>query len=264
MSLSYLRQKYSPFIMALCSLSMGAHQVQAQPCPPLGGFISPAKAASQGEIRLPDGSLIKLSGINIPRLSAAPAHAFIEQNLAQFPIRYVPLTQKPDRYGRILAQIILHAAQNEIWLQHSLIEQGLALASLLPHEMECAPDLLAAETTAQTQKRGLWSTHPVIAATDRTALARAQGQFALIEGQVLSVNQRARVTYLNFGRDWKHDFTAVILKRDAANFATLPMELSQLVGKTVRVRGILDAKTPPRLVLEHGLHVQILGSDLIK
>src|SRR5262245_57828625 len=111
----------------------------------------------------------------------------------------------------------------------------------------CADLLFSAERSARTARRGLWA-DPNFAPlrsdhTDRIAAAR--GQFALVEGKVLSVRESGATIYLNFGRRWTRDFTVTILKRHRREFAAAGMDPKGLEGRPIRVRGWVEQRGGP-------------------
>ena len=73
------------------------------------------------------------------------------------------------------------------------------------------------------------------------------GQFALVEGQVLSVRESGATIYVNFGRRWTRDFAVTIPKREARMFAAAGIEPKSLERRRIRVRGILERRNGPMI-----------------
>jgi len=71
------------------------------------------------------------------------------------------------------------------------------------------------------------------------------GQFALLEGKVLSVRESGATIYLNFGRRWTRDFTVTILKRHRREFAAAGIDPKGLEGCPIRVRGWVEQRGGP-------------------
>jgi hypothetical protein len=67
----------------------------------------------------------------------------------------------------------------------------------------------------------------------------------VVEGTVLSVNDRGATVYVNFGRRWSEDFTVTIAKRNARNFVAAGLDPRTLAGQRVRVRGWVDERGGP-------------------
>ena len=128
-----------------------------------------------------------------------------------------------------------------------MLEQGQARVSARIGDKACADLLLSAERAARAGKRGLWA-NPNFAplqSENITRIAAARGQFALVEGKVLSVRESGATIYLNFGRRWTHDFTVIILKRHRREFAAAGIDPKRLEGHPIRVRGWVEERNGP-------------------
>jgi hypothetical protein len=124
-----------------------------------------------------------------------------------------------------------------------LLRDGAAYAGRVAAK-PCADALFAAEREAREAKRGLWA-DPELgpkSAANRDDILRAKGQFAVVEGRILSVRDSGGAVYLNFGTYYTRDFSVTVRKRNLARFAFAP---KQLEGQRVRVRGIVEARRGP-------------------
>src|SRR5262245_18118274 len=102
-----------------------------------------------------------------------------------------------------------------------LIERGQAEVAARIGDKACADILLRSERVARAARRGHWA-DPNFAPLRPENLGRisaARGQFALVEGKILSVRESGATMYWNFGRRWTRDFTVTILKRHRREFA---------------------------------------------
>lgn len=86
-------------------------------------------------------------------------------------------------------------------------------------------------------------------------LDAARGRFALVEGKVLSVRESGATIYMNFGRRWTRDFAVTILKRQQRTFAAAGLDVKQLEGRRVRVRGWVERRGGP--IIEAAAPAQI-------
>jgi len=204
-------------------------------------------AARDGRtLQLRDGSEVRLAGIEAP--SGAQGTA-AQAALAAFAGATVTLKrlgpEERDRYGRLLA--FAYPANATVSLQETLLSQGRARVAARVGDKACAALLLAAERTARANKRGLWGdpNFAPVAAEHLGELAAARGQFALVEGKVVSVHQSGNTIYLNFGRRWTQDFSVAVPSRLNRTFATAGVEPKTLEGRRVRVRGVLEARGGP-------------------
>lgn len=172
--------------------------------------------------------------------------------------------RRRDRYGRVLAQAFaVTPGADPTWIQEHLIRAGHARAYALPGNAGCIRALIAAEERARVERRGLWA-HPsygVGAASDADALLKLAGRFALVEGRVAQVTHAQRTTYLNFGADWRRDFTASIAGSVVARRDGGAAQLSAMAGKTVRVRGWIERRNGPMIVLGSLDEIEVLDES---
>ena len=149
---------------------------------------------------------------------------------------------KRDRYGR-LPVIALEGSAS---VQERLLQAGEALA--LPGRLPapCRNVLRAAEARAEAEKRGVWRRAPIERATDR-ALRERVNRFAVVAGRVASVGDRERALYLNFGANWRDDFTVFVSRKDFRRHPEWLRILSAAAGRTVRVRGWLEDRGGPSM-----------------
>ena len=240
---------------SLCFIAQ-ARAASVPACFAQGGFSAHgAQVKSAREIELAGKDILLLAGIEVPPLLQSRAQARLAALIEKKDLRYAPLDPAPDRYGRIIAE----AAAKETWLQGTLVEEGLALAQPLGLKNPCCNELMALEQKARTNKAGAWAQPESVqlAATDSEALKKAAGQFAVVEGKVLSVGERDYAIFLNFGKNYRQDFAVMVLKKHRAAFEA-KQALTALQGKRVRVRGIMEAKAAPRLRLEEPEAMEVL------
>ena len=65
--------------------------------------------------------------------------------------------------------------------------------------------------------------------------------------------------YLNFGRHYKEDFTAVIEAKALKLFANEALDPLKLADALVRVRGWVDLKDGPRIEITHPEQIEVLA-----
>jgi hypothetical protein len=66
------------------------------------------------------------------------------------------------------------------------------------------------------------------------------GTFQIVEGTVQNVTVRSSRGYLNFGHNWRTDFTIVIQPRDMKAFRAADVDPYSYANRTVRVHGWID------------------------
>jgi endonuclease YncB( thermonuclease family) len=192
-------------------------------------------------VLLTDGREVRLAAIEVVDSSRNALQSLVDGHDLQL----TRLGSDQDRYGRVVSFVYVGDGQRSI--QEMLVEQGQARVSARICDKACADILLRSERVARAARRGLWA-DPNFAPLrpehlDRIAAAR--GQFALVEGKVLSVRESGATIYLNFGRHWTRDFTVTILKRHRREFAVAGIDPKGLEGRPIRVRGWIEQRGGP-------------------
>lgn len=236
-----------------------------------GGYRTVARIIDGETLALDDGREVRLVGALAPRASDAGAASgawpieteSIRVLTALVLGRSVKLAfgdQRTDRYGRYLAHVFVGDGVNEKWVQGELLAAGAARAYSLPGSFNCSMELLAHERAARSKHRGVWSI-----SLYRMKLARAtgpllqrRGRFEIVSGAVADVSPTTSATYLNFGRDWKSDFTARIAKKVLAANPDFARTLTGLHGKRIAVRGWIERRNGPLIDILHPDQIEVL------
>jgi endonuclease YncB( thermonuclease family) len=212
--------------------------------------------------RLSDGRAVRLAGIRVPAVEAGPAgaepfagraRAELSRLLDGQAIRLAPAEAPHDRYGRLVAHI---ERSDGLWLQGALLEQGLAQVQTRPGEAARAAEMLALEQAARAAGRGLWA-EAAFMPQDPRALQDSAGRFRIVRGRVLRVAPTGSYVYLNFGADWRADFT-VRVRRSELKGALAGTDVEALAGRLVEVRGVVLEAGGPLIELSHPEQIQVL------
>jgi len=225
-----------------------------------GSRIGVTRAVDGETLVLDDGRTLRLVGALAPAADehggsqAREAARFLETLVAGRSLTLRTEGRRSDRYGRILAQaflVPLDEGDKEVWVQERLVRNGMARAYALPGNSGCLAPLLAAEQEARREGRGLWhdTRSRVRSADDTAALITLMGQFAIVTGRVAAVAHTRHTVFINFGADWRRDFTATLPGRIATDNDALASRLSELEGKSVRVRGWIERRNGPMIAL---------------
>jgi hypothetical protein len=114
--------------------------------------------------------------------------------------------------------------------------------------------------------RGIWSdpAYQIHEAVDPKALLVLVGTYQVVAGEVLEVAHKKKRIYLNFGKDWKSDFTVTVAPSDVRLFDSSMFggdgkQKIGIVGKRVRVRGFLSRYNGPSMDVTSPDQIEILG-----
>jgi hypothetical protein len=97
-------------------------------------------------------------------------------------------------------------------------------------------------------------------------LFRLEQSYEIVEGEVANVAEIRGRTYINFGTNWRRDFTIFISERNAGNFSPGSGEaaaseggMASWAGKRIRVRGWLKNFNGPSISVTHPEQIEMLG-----
>lgn len=234
---------------------------------------------------LDDGREVRLTGIQAPKLPLgrsgfktwplAPAARDVLAEIAagkRATLRYGG--ERIDRHGRVLAQVFAEQSDGKtLWAQEEMLKRGLARVYTFDDNRACSDALLEAERDARAAKRGIWANdfYAIRSASDIEGLAERIGRYELVEGKVVSSALVRDRLYINFGEDYREDFTVTVqgrnvkLFREEEPWASLVFgkaedaEVSGLAGMRIRVRGWLDRYNGPEIEITHPEQIEVLG-----
>jgi micrococcal nuclease len=216
-----------------------------------------------------DGNLYSLTGIDVPdsadQTSELPKTALMRlTKLIEGKEIKTFVTQKDDR-GRInrLGERLIHAVEpkGKIWIEGQLLSEGLARVRTTPDTPEMAKPLLAIEEKARNAGIGLWRLEEFQLLTPKAAVGK-ENAFHLVEGTVESVASLRNVTFVNFGPDWKTDFTIGLTPAMRKQLARRNFDPMKLQGKTVRVRGWVRSYNGPYIEPTHPEQIEIVEKNV--
>lgn len=220
--------------------------------------LAVARVVGANRLELADGRRVRLAGVRVP--AAAPgvanqAQALLEGLVAERAVRLGTSAAPLDRYGDLVAQV---ERADGLWLQGALLERGLAQVQTGPDDAARAGAMLQLEQAARRARRGLWR-QPDLAPRQADQLADAVGSFQIVQGRVLRVAPTEDYVYLNFGRDWRSDFTLRLRRAELdGRFARSGIDVLALAGRRVEVRGFVLEAGGPLIELSHPEQIQVL------
>ncbi|TNE63500.1 MAG: thermonuclease family protein [Alphaproteobacteria bacterium] len=231
-----------------------------------------AEAALDGaRFRATDGRIIRLALVKAPELWGADGtyrnwpYATEARDALMARLKGQALTlfcegPKTDRQGDIVAHVML---PDGVWLQGDLAEAGTVFVFPRPTRRTGLADLYAAEAVARAARRGLWA-FDNLQPVDATGKGVRTGWFQLVEGTVVKAERVGVTVFLNFGDDWRSDFTAEIPVNTLRYYEKAGLDPLSLAGRRIEVRGWIDFKAGPRLLLQGPGQIRILDDTADK
>ncbi len=239
----------------------------------------PSEVVDGDTLVLADGRRVRLVGIQAPKLPlgragfrewplAREAKAALEDlvGLAGVGLAGAGLPGQPkrlrlayggrriDRHGRLLAHLFDATGR---WIQGGLLARGMARVYSFADNRARITDMLAIERRARAAKRGIWA-HPRYRVIAHLEAGRFLDSFQLVEGKVLRGAQVRGRGYLNFGEDWRQDFTIFISRRARKRFERAGLGPESYSGKRVRVRGWIKSYNGPMIEATHPEQIEVL------
>jgi endonuclease YncB( thermonuclease family) len=168
--------------------------------------------------------------------------------------------RREDRHGRLLAHLFIEESGHP-WVQARLLSEGLARVYGFADNRALLDEMLVVERGARQAGRGIWSEpfyQPVEARELEERPEDFLGRFEIVEGRILRVALVRGRTYLNFGADWRRDFTATLDEAARRLFEKEGLDVGVLEGRRVRLRGWLNSLNGPMVKITHPEQIEVL------
>ncbi len=228
------------------------------------------KVLDGNTVLMKDGKIIRLLAIDYPfvpgqqdSLPVIAGKTMLERLLPEGTdvMLYQTRDQKIPRMNR-MGQILAHLVNKKTgqWINGEMIRSGVAWTATDAANPDMAADLYGLEEKARAESKGLWDKNSPFGLLTPDTAAQGIGTFRLVEGTINRAATSKNNLYLNFGNDWRKDFTVMVtpaLRRKMSQNGLDPMALS---GTKVRVRGWLREWNGPFMELETVERMEILSS----
>jgi len=216
-----------------------------------------------GTIGLEDGTTVRLAGIQTPEAArgdrpawplATEAATAVGQALLGNDVTLWHPDDREDRWGRSLAHVV---RDDGLWMQGALLMAGLARVYTQPRTATGARLMLDLERTARAARLGIWRQrfyrvrNPAETWGDLDSVQ-------IVEGRVVDAAVVRGTAYLNFGADWRRDFTFRAKPDVRRAFARAGIDLADLTGQRVRGRGWVFPLNGPMIDLTHPEGLEVL------
>ncbi len=249
------------FAAAMGAAAAGPIPAQLEPGP-----AATVRAVVDGDtVVLGDRSQVRLVGLQAPKLPlgragfpvwplAPEAKAALESLTLGKRVRLAFGGRRSDRYRRHLAHLYL---SDGTWIQGELLRRGLARVYSFADNRALVAEMLALERAARSARRGIWA-HPFYRIRRVEETPNHIGSFQIVEGRVFKAAHTRRRDFLNFGMDWRSDFTISIEAGARRKFAAAGRDVAAFEGRLIRVRGWLKLRNGPMISLTHPEQIEVL------
>ena len=198
-------------------------------------------------VRISDGRTVRLLGIDTPEKGEPWAEEarrwLVKESMGQ--VVSLAECEKKDKYGRTLA--MMNSSGKSLNL--NLANAGLAVPMLIPPcGSMAAQKVLETSAEALAKRSGIYVSGQYDPLPHHKA-ADILGERGVVFGKVLNIHRGEKALHLNFGTDWKTDFTAVLFAPAQSRYRALGLDPEDLVGKSVFVLGKIEEYYGPQIVV---------------
>lgn len=220
-------------------------------------------------VRLSNGELLRYIGIDTPEMRIKHGGTFVyspqpfakeatQLNQELVGGKFVRVefdVEKRDTYRRLLGYCFI----DEMMVNKKLVEEGLAVLYTKPPNIAYADELIFAQKQARKNKKGLWATYETI---DHTQAHRYINQIRTVRGRIINTYDSGKVVFLNFGYNYKTDFTVVIFRSSLSLFLNKGINpVSFYRGKTVEVTGRIKEYNGPEIIVNIPEEIAVINQQ---
>ncbi|WP_425407312.1 OB-fold nucleic acid binding domain-containing protein [Hwanghaeella sp.] len=225
--------------------------------------VSDAKMLPDGALSLRDGQEIVLTGLDVGLGLAPASKAFIRELQAlQNAGPWRLIAAEKDRYDRLAGRF---ETSDGVWVQERLLRLGFARYGGGVSSADERALLLAAEQAARAAWRGVWR-NPRYRVRPADIPDDIYNGFQIVEGRIVTVGRSNGTVFLNFGEDWRTDFTAGVSLRLRQKEMPLtadgaPISVYDLEGQLVRLRGVVRRYNGPYMEIAAADQIELLDEQ---
>ncbi len=231
--------------------------------------IKVIKVIDGDTVKLSNGKLLRYIGIDTPEIRirkngefvyspqpfALEAKAYNEKLTENRFVRIEFDVQKKDKYGRLLG----YCFADGVFVNAKLIEDGYAVLYTFPPNTAHTDFFAKLQKEARKNKRGLWGSYEVIA---HHQAADHINQIRTIRGEVVDTYQSQKCVYLNFGKNYKKDFTVVIFNNSLNEFIDKNIDPATFYkNKLIEVTGKVKEYNGPEVIINHPNEITVINEE---
>ena len=213
------------------------------------------------DVSLDNGLELRLSGIDTVSGGRAALLAALREGLPPGAAVQFTAGEARDRWGRAAAQLYLPPERPGLppdWVQGVLVAKGLARIWPEAERNPCWKELAATETAARQERRGLWAAGDTAEwIGDKDKVLAAAGARGVFRGRVTGIGQGRASYFINFGRAQAGIPSLRVPKRLQHDLKQAGIELEQLRGRMIRIRGIATAGSQTYVAVSQAEQIEL-------
>ncbi|MFC3051452.1 thermonuclease family protein [Kordiimonas pumila] len=232
------------------------------------GTYQNAAALSGDKLQLDAGEIVVLAGIKTPEMAdkstaykkwpmAETAQKATAAFIAGKKIDLYCEKPSPNHLGQKIAHVVI---DNTIWLQHALLLGGHAWHYARIADPDVFALLYQAEQKARRNEAGIWAQNARLSLL-ASAETATPGQFQIIRATVLSVTKRGKKIFINFGKDWRTDYTVQMPVSLLDGYQQRGIPVMALTGQHIEARGWVEWAGGPQIILSGYNQIQLASCD---
>lgn len=217
-------------------------------------------------VLLENGTLVRYIGLDTPETRVRSGDEWVESpagmaneakefNRRLVEGKYVRIefdAQARDKYNRLLGYVFV----DDVFVNEKLLEEGYAVLYTYPPNVKYLDAFTAAQRYARRDARGLWGAYRTIGPDEAAGWI---GHIRTVRGQVKNTHQSQKAVYLNFGSDWRTDFTIVIFSNCLEYFRNQGIDPVYFYrGKTVEATARIREYNGPEMIVNSPSEIIVL------
>lgn len=217
-------------------------------------------------VQFQDGRLVRLDGLDFPdydpndpgELSGTAVEVLRDMLVNEDVNFYQTKNSELGRVNRMGHEIgHIERKKDNAWAQGALLALGLARVRTTERNNDMAFQLYIWEKKAREEKIGLWDMeeYKILSPEETPAHERS---FQIVEGRIESAAMNQNRVYLNFGKDYRTDFTVSIPPESRRHFSKANLDPLQWNGRVIRVRGWIESYNGPFIEVDHPAAIELV------
>lgn len=206
---------------------------------------------SANTVQMDDGNEYIITYIYVPENTSKKVTSQVKKLLfGKILTLHKYIDAKKDRYGRLPIVITYAAKGGDIAsIQEDLISMKLVKLYIEDEGLDFIKYLKKIDNSTNQPPVSTNDAHKYI------------GDYAVFEGEITAFKETKKSVYLNFGKDWKTDFTLRFDKKywQMVKDRYYVEKIDEIVGLTIRSRGFVENYYGPMINIDHAEQMDIIA-----